>query len=160
MKNGKKRYRAINFDLSTEELRNLFGESGRKEAYKKIGAFLESQGFVHRQWSGYISKNKLDMLEVTRLSKNLFKNFPWLTKCANRIDVTNIGKRFDMIKLHNKTERKASEVDVSTDDKEKSESNTISLKELKGDVSSRISSEQNKGATSKDKGKSHDENER
>lgn len=155
MKKDEKKYKAIFFDLSSEKLRNLFGESGRKYAYRKIGAFMKSKGFTHRQWSGYFSKNKLVSADIIKLNYELFEKFPWLNECANKIDVTDIGKKFDMIKLHKEMEKDNN----YSFEMEKNGSNTMSFEELKNNINSRSSKVQNREPQSKDKGK-HNEEER
>jgi len=59
-----KRYKAVNFDLDTEQLRNVFGEKGRRKAYSQIMSFLTKNGFSHKQWSGYISLKPMSYGEV------------------------------------------------------------------------------------------------
>ena len=49
--------KAINFDLSTNELKKHFNNTA--EAYNKIKEFMLKNGFEHRQYSGYVSKEHL-----------------------------------------------------------------------------------------------------
>lgn len=107
MGNATKKF--INFDLSSENLRTYYNKN-RTTAYKEIGRFLESHGFIHRQWSGYISKEKISLKEVIELTKMIYKEFPWLEKCVNKLDVTNVGKNLDLIKLHEKHKEHIEEV--------------------------------------------------
>ncbi len=95
----KKYFRAINFDLKLEFLRVHFSSSDPKQAYKLIKRFLLANGFTHRQWSGYKSKNKLSDQEVIFLVDTMFQIFPWLSLCATRFDVTNIGKTYDVLSM-------------------------------------------------------------
>lgn len=52
------KHKAINFDLSTNELKKYF--SNTAEAYNQIKSFMLNNGFDHRQYSGYASKEVMD----------------------------------------------------------------------------------------------------
>ena len=47
--------KAINFDLSTNELESIFGKNNTSKPYSDIKLFMEENGFTHRQYSGYVS---------------------------------------------------------------------------------------------------------
>ena len=47
--------RVLMFDLSTKELEDIFGEGNTSKPYSDIKRFMESNGFMHRQYSGYVS---------------------------------------------------------------------------------------------------------
>lgn len=98
---GNSTKKSINFDLDSENLRKYYSKN-RTTAYTEIGRFLKSHGFIHRQYSGYFSKEKMSLKEVIELTKKLYKEFPWLEKCINKLDVTNVGKNHDLIKLYDK----------------------------------------------------------
>ena len=98
MKTERKHFKAINFDLDTNKLKAYFNPYN--DAYYKIGKDLKKQGFVHRQGSGYVSKDKLNTLEVYIKIMNLVKNNPWLSTCAKKFDVTNVpAKVWDMMNV-------------------------------------------------------------
>ncbi|MDY4592725.1 MAG: hypothetical protein SO434_04930 [Eubacteriales bacterium] len=46
-----------------------------------------------------MSKSKLVSSDVIEVVEKLVKAHPWLSDCANKFDVTDIGKQFDLIKL-------------------------------------------------------------
>ena len=48
--------KAINFDLSTNELESIFGKNNTSKPYSDIKHFMERDDFEHRQYSGYVSK--------------------------------------------------------------------------------------------------------
>ncbi|MDR2610104.1 MAG: hypothetical protein LBC58_01460 [Clostridiales Family XIII bacterium] len=100
-----KRYKAINFDLSTKALIEILSESNRRHAYKLIQRFLQNSGFIHRQWSGYVSGKAMGAIEVTDVIIDLFEKYEWLIDCANRFDVTDIGKEYDMLNAFRSIER-------------------------------------------------------
>jgi virulence-associated protein VapD len=95
----RKQYKAINFDLVTKHLNSVFGEAKRGNAYSLIRSFLEKNGFEHRQWSGYRSKDTMTYTEVLDICTRLFIELPWLGNCAGKYDVTNIGREFDMLEI-------------------------------------------------------------
>jgi virulence-associated protein VapD len=91
-----KRRKAINFDLDTATLRRLFGESGRRGAYVRIGRFLTKHGFEHRQSSGYQSIRTMSEAEVNDTIVSLYETLPWMVDAVQKLDVTNIGVNYDM----------------------------------------------------------------
>ena len=97
MKN--KHFKAINFDLSTYQLQNLYPGNNYRKAYEDIKRFFHTHGFSHRQGSGYISDHKLSHLDIYNLIDELVISFPWLNECINKIDVTDIGPQHDLKEL-------------------------------------------------------------
>jgi len=91
-----RRYKAINFDLNTRRLRLLFGESGRSSAYSQVRGFLHSHDFEHRQGSGYRSTRAFSDSEIVDLIVGMYKSFSWLPDCVQKLDVTNIGREYDL----------------------------------------------------------------
>lgn len=89
--------KAINFDLNTKKMAQHFNHY--TEGYAKLKSSFERQGFEHRQGSGYISKEKLNSQDVTLALKAIVKENLWLGECVKKIDVTNVGKQFDMMKV-------------------------------------------------------------
>lgn len=95
----RRQYKALNFDLDTKALERYYPSSSYRQAYRDIRHFLQSNGFEHRQWSGYRSEQAMSDAEITLLITRLNTRFPWLSKCVNRFDVTNIGKNYDLSPL-------------------------------------------------------------
>lgn len=91
--------KAINFDLDTRALKEFYPGKDYRAAYGEIKAFMESNGFEHRQWSGYVSIEPLTKNELNEAIKTMAHQFPWLSQCVNRFDVTNISKTYDMIDM-------------------------------------------------------------
>jgi virulence-associated protein VapD len=92
-----KRHKAINFDLDTGRLRQVFGEKGRRKAYAQIKSFLTKNGFVHKQWSGYISLRPMSYGDVYDIVFKMIDQCPWLPACANQFDATNVMSETDMM---------------------------------------------------------------
>lgn len=92
-----RRYKSINFDLDTESLIKVFGETGRRKAYAQIQRFLEGNGFEHRQWSGYITKEKKPYLDIYVIIDALIERCPWLPACTNRFDITDFIAQSDAL---------------------------------------------------------------
>jgi virulence-associated protein VapD len=92
-----KRRKSINFDLDTERLRLVFGEAGRRNAYAQVKRFFEARGFEHRQWSGYVSIERMGYDEVYLLMDALLTGCPWMADCANRFDVTDFMAESDVL---------------------------------------------------------------
>jgi virulence-associated protein VapD len=96
--NSTKQYKAINFDLDTHKLIEEFGRNGHSKAYATINKYLTSHGCAHRQWSGYRSNYPMMYTEVLDIAVGMFDEFKWLSRCANRFDITNIGREYDVLK--------------------------------------------------------------
>ena len=92
----RKRNKAINFDLDTNKMKemNLY-----PKGYKILGVALKMHGFEHRQGSGYISKEKIDSDAINDLVIAIVSEYSWLSKCINKIDVTDIGRQHDLTML-------------------------------------------------------------
>ena len=86
--------KAINFDLSTNELKKHFPNTA--EAYNQIKSFMLKNGFEHRQYSGYASIEPMDNDDIASLARRISKNFPWLSPCVQAFDVTDIGEQYSL----------------------------------------------------------------
>lgn len=91
--------KAINFDLDVAALRKHYPNRNYLYAYKNISRFLEKEGFKHRQWSGYVSKEPLSDMQAHKILDEMFKSYPWLKQCAKKVDITNIGQTYDYLKV-------------------------------------------------------------
>lgn len=85
--------KAINFDLDTVQMRAM---SLYPNGYNLLKKSFEKHNFSHRQGSGYVSNDKIDSLRVIKVVKQIVKENPWLVDCVNKIDVTDIGKQYDL----------------------------------------------------------------
>ena len=88
----------ITFDLCQESLKCFYPHQEPpentqyyKKAYQDIRRFMAANGFEHRQYSVYASTDKLTTLDIVGLMERLAEALPWLSRCVNEIDVTNIG---------------------------------------------------------------------
>lgn len=99
MLDEEKCFKAINFDLDTKALQQYYPSTNWRKAYDDINKFLISNGFEHRQGSGYVSKLPIKNTTIIAQIQNLSKTFSWISKCINRLDVTNIGNSFDMVDI-------------------------------------------------------------
>lgn len=94
--------KAINFDLDTKKLKEVYCTTNNPleylKAYKEIKTFMKENGFSHRQLSGYSSDKPMSKTQVERFVEKLTDEFPWFAQCVSRFDVTNIGKQYDMMK--------------------------------------------------------------
>lgn len=88
--------RAINFDLKIERLKEVYPTNNYNNAYNDIRYFMLKNGFVHRQGSGYISKGNVTIDEAILLVQNLSEEFSWFSHSVEKIDMTTIGKVFDL----------------------------------------------------------------
>lgn len=93
--------KSIHFDLDTKKIEKICGSEDAKKmisaTYYAIGKFLQPHGFEHRQGSGYTSKNGISFSEVSTLAKNMADKIPLFAECVKVIDVTSVGKTFDLL---------------------------------------------------------------
>lgn len=88
----------IAFDLSQKALEQYYpgppstiNPQFYKKAYADISRFMEKNGFEHRQFSVYISKERMTNAKMATLIQDLAREMPWLAHCIEEMDVTNIG---------------------------------------------------------------------
>ncbi len=86
--------KAINFDLSTNELKKHFKDTAK--AYNQIKDFMLQNGFEHRQYSGYASIESMEDFDITVLAETLNNKFTWLKDCIQEFDVTDIGEQYNL----------------------------------------------------------------
>lgn len=86
-------YKAINFDLDTKAMKEY---GVLPNGYKSVGTSLSKYGFSHRQGSGYISNEKIKDADALDAIIKTTKENPWLGDCVKKIDVTNVGRQFDL----------------------------------------------------------------
>jgi virulence-associated protein VapD len=95
---AQRRYKMINFDLSTERLREEFGYDGYRKAYRIILRFFAANGFDHHQYSGYLSQSTMSYAEVYDLVLNtMVSRLPWLVSCVQKFDATNVTSQSNML---------------------------------------------------------------
>jgi virulence-associated protein VapD len=94
----------ITFDLSQKALETYYPRPKAstnpkfyKKAYTDISRFMSKNGFEHRQFSVYTSKERITNTDITLFMADLAKEMPWLSKCVNQIDVTNIGNQHSLL---------------------------------------------------------------
>jgi virulence-associated protein VapD len=119
--------KAINFDLDTQKLYELTGS--KTDGYGQIKKFLLKNGFKHKQWSGYVSIEKITYHDVYKLAKELCETFGWFSEVVNTFDVTKVerkGKDF-----HNAIKTYGNILNQAVSDKETSPKSKpkLSLKE-------------------------------
>ena len=93
----RKYYKAINFDLDTNKLKKYYPRY--QQAYSDLLRFFKANGFLHRQGSGYVSKEKMTSADIVDLIGAFQKKFAWSSTCVKKIDVTNVGAQYDLTAL-------------------------------------------------------------
>lgn len=85
---AKQMRKAINFDLDTKKLKDAYCVTNRPleylKAYGEIKDFMKSKGFLHRQWSGYVSNEPLSKAQVDYLVQSMTRTFPWFAQCVEK----------------------------------------------------------------------------
>lgn len=100
----------ISFDLDDHKLQKYYPRPSSslnpkyyKKAWGDIAEFMKKQGFEHRQYSIYVSRNPLTDADINYLVKNMVQKMPWLDSCLKAIDVTNVGKQYDLMEMVKET---------------------------------------------------------
>lgn len=101
----RKQRKQIDFDLSENLLKEHYPKPEKtinpfyyKKAYKDISQLMKENGWEHRQYSVYVSKEKLSEVDVNVLMDKIAEKMPWLAKCVKELDETNIGtKRHSLV---------------------------------------------------------------
>jgi len=94
--------KAINFDLDERKLKKLYPSRfpfAYKHAWSDIKRFMEKNGFEHRQYSGYVSRKPMSYTEVIKTMEKLRSVYPWIGPCAQKFDVTEVGKTYSLLEL-------------------------------------------------------------
>ena len=91
--------KAINFDLNTKKLEILYPGKDWHSAYDDIKRHMIKNGFEHRQGSGYHSYGPMRDYEVIAIISDAYEKMPWLNECVRKLDMTSIGKTFDLAAL-------------------------------------------------------------
>ena len=90
----------FHFDLDIKLLKDVYPskhENAWKSAWSDIRLFLESQGFIHTQYSGYESSVNLSMDSICLTLNSLISELPWFPEAAKIATVTEIGDRHDAL---------------------------------------------------------------
>lgn len=96
----------ITFDLNQESLRQWYPHQEPatdpqyyKRAYKDIQRFMSENGFERRQRSVYVSTGELTTLDIVSLMQQMAGRLPWLGRCAECVDTTDIGTQHSLLGL-------------------------------------------------------------
>lgn len=57
---------------------------------------MESNGFEHRQGSGYVSLKTMTSEEVVNIALKMKTELPWIKHCINKFDMTDVGRDYDL----------------------------------------------------------------
>lgn len=88
--------KALNFDISDSRLKKFYPPKSYKNGWKDINKYLQRNGFLHRQYSGYVSKNIISMIDVIHIVENMSEYLNWLGYCIKEFDVTIVGDEYSL----------------------------------------------------------------
>lgn len=89
--------KAINFDLNNNLLKKYYPPKSYKNAWKDIKKFLLCSNFIHRQYSGYVSKTGISMADVGNILDEMSIKYHWFKKAVRRFDVTIVSDEYSFI---------------------------------------------------------------
>lgn len=96
MQTFSKTKKAINFDLDDNLLKRYYPSKNYKKGWKDIQKYLEEQDFIHRQYSGYVSKNFISMTKLGHILDNMVQQYGWLKNCVKEFDITIVGDEYNL----------------------------------------------------------------
>jgi virulence-associated protein VapD len=104
--NQNKCRKSINFDLDDSALKAAYPKPSYKRAWDDIKKFMVGNGFEHRLYSGYNSREPMLETEIYRLIDKMKQELSWLMKpdVIKEIDVTDIGETLSLKHLFSETE--------------------------------------------------------
>lgn len=95
---GEKKFRkAIHFDLDTKTFAKF--KLSSEYIYSNIKKYMEKNNFIHTQFSGYESKDKMSFYDAASFLKDMNKSFPWLPPMINKINITDISHNQNLFAL-------------------------------------------------------------
>jgi virulence-associated protein VapD len=106
--------KAINFDLDTNKLYELTGS--KTDGYTQIKKFLLNNGFKHKQWSGYVSSEKMTHARIRFLLQELCDRYEWFPDCLNTLDVTKVEQKGKDLHVILKMYKESKKNNVKTED--------------------------------------------
>ena len=89
--------KAINFDLNNNLLKKYYPSKSYKHAWKDIQKFLLCSNFIHRQYSGYVSKTGISMADVGNILDEMSIKYHWFKKAVRQFDVTIVSDEYSFI---------------------------------------------------------------
>lgn len=99
----KEQRKLVTFDLDTEALKVYYPKTNWRKAYYVIRKHMISNGFEWLQYSVYVSKNKMSVVAVNNLIKDLINSNTWLNRCMRDCKLTELGEDFNLNVLFDKT---------------------------------------------------------
>ena len=88
--------KALNFDISDSLLKQYYLSKSYKNGWKDINKYLVRYGFLHRQYSGYVSKDVISMIDVIQTVRNMAKYLKWIEYCIKEFDVTIVDDEYSL----------------------------------------------------------------
>ena len=89
--------KAVNFDLNDNLLKQYYTSKSYKNAWRDIKMYLINNQFEHRQYSGYVSINEIDVVEVGNIIGKMSRKWTWLSKSVMQFDVTNVSEESSLV---------------------------------------------------------------
>lgn len=71
---------------------------------------MEDNGFEHRQYSGYVSREPISEFSVISVTEKLNQKFKWLKDCIQKYDVTEIGETYDLKYIFDDAKKQEKEI--------------------------------------------------
>ncbi|MCL2087718.1 MAG: hypothetical protein FWH05_09040 [Oscillospiraceae bacterium] len=82
--------------MDTKALKLNYPQKSWRKAYDDIRSFLEKNGFMHEQGSGYHSKEPMSRFEAIGVIDKMLETHPWLNECVRVCTIANVPEQFDI----------------------------------------------------------------
>lgn len=93
---NKKRSYLVTFDMDTNAMSELFGETKYRRAYKIIENYFKEYDFFHDQHSVYITSKPIIKSKLNSIVENFCHEYPYIGICIEKISYSLAPKQHDI----------------------------------------------------------------
>jgi virulence-associated protein VapD len=95
--------KGIYFDLDTKALERYYPKAAWRSAYDDVRMFMEQNGFLHEQGSGYHSELPMTESDALLVISELKDRFAWINKCVGVCTIADVPETYDISHMFDKT---------------------------------------------------------
>lgn len=83
-KRNRKRNYLVTFDMDTNKMSELFGETKYRKAYQIIEKYFKSYSFSHDQHSVYITSTPITKIKLDTIVQSFCHEYPYIGICIEK----------------------------------------------------------------------------
>ena len=95
-KRNRKRNYLVTFDMDTNKMSELFGETKYRKAYQIIEKYFKSYSFSHDQHSVYITSTPITKIKLDTVVQSFCHEYPYISICIEKISYSLAPKQHDI----------------------------------------------------------------